>query len=148
MNLLQKYPFLAKLLSPFRRSQQKTATEIILALCASGAANSFRIAAEMSQAKRNLQLASAVNKFYRFLRNPRFDDWLLSEQLFAVFAERKRIILSLDWTSWHDRFSLLVASVAVDKRAVPSQSRQFTNISWRVRKTYGRKPFYDFAPTA
>jgi hypothetical protein len=118
MNYLQKYPFLRKLLSPFRLSQQKTCAEILVALCEAGAANSFLIAGRMSSTGK-LQLPSAVNKFYRFLRNPRFDDWLLSEQLFSLFAERRRIVLSLDWTAWHDRFSLLVASVSVDKRAVP-----------------------------
>ena len=118
MNFLQKYPFLAQLLSPFRVSQQKTAAQIIAALCEAGAANSFLIAAKMS-ARGELQLPSAVNKFYRFLRNERFDNWLLSEQLFSLFAERRRIILSLDWTTWHDSFSLLVASIAVEKRACP-----------------------------
>ena len=118
MNFLKKYPFLQKLLSPFRLSQQKTAAEIILGLCEAGAANSFLIAGKIS-AKSGIQLQSALNKLYRFLKNPRFDDWLLSEQLFGLFAERKRIVLSLDWTTWHDRFSLLVASVAVERRAVP-----------------------------
>lgn len=118
MNFLQKYPFLQNLLSPFRRSQQKTAAEIIVALCEAGAANSFSIAGRIS-ANQEIQLQSALNKLYRFLKNPRFSDWLLTEQLFSLFAERKRILLSLDWTAWDDRFSLLVASVAVDKRAVP-----------------------------
>lgn len=118
MNFLQKYPFLQNLLSPFRRSQQKTAAQIIVALCEAGTANSFQIAGRIS-ANQEIQLQSALNKFYRFLKNARFSDWLLTEQLFSLFAERKRIVLSLDWTSWHNRFSLLVASVAVDKRAVP-----------------------------
>ena len=98
MNFLQKYPFLQNLLSPFRVSQQKTAAEIITALCEAGAANSFQIAGRISVNKQ-IQLQSALNKLYRFLKNPRFDDWLLSEQLFSLFAERKRIVLSLDWTS-------------------------------------------------
>jgi hypothetical protein len=94
---------LQKLLSPFRFSQQKTAAEIIAALCEAGAANSFLIAGKIS-AKSGIQLQSALNKLYRFLKKPHFDDWLLSEQLLSLFAERKRIVLSLDWTSWHERF--------------------------------------------
>jgi hypothetical protein len=121
--LSSKYPFLRKLLNPFRRSQQKTAAQIIAVLCEAGAANSFLIASKMYP-HGELQLPSAVNKFYRFLRNERFDDWLLSEQLFSLFAEWRRIVLSLDWTSWHDGFSLLVASIAVEKRAIPVASRQ------------------------
>lgn len=118
MNFLKKYPFLAELLSPFRLSQQKTAAQIIVALCEAGAANSFMIAGKIS-ADSTIQLQSALNKLYRFLRNPRFDDWLLTEQLFALFAERKRIVLSLDWTNWGERFSLLAASVAVERRSIP-----------------------------
>lgn len=118
MNFLKKYPFLQQLLSPFRLSQQKTCAEVIAALCEAGAANSFLIAGKIS-ANSGIQLQSAVNKLYRLLKNPHFDDWLLSEQLFRLFAERKRIILSLDWTAWGERFSVLTASVAVEKRAVP-----------------------------
>jgi hypothetical protein len=33
MNLLKKYPILTNLLSPFRRSQQKTVISIIAARC-------------------------------------------------------------------------------------------------------------------
>ena len=106
MNFLNKYPFLAKLLSPFRLSQQKTCAQVITGLCEAGAANSFLIAGEISS-QSQIQLQSALNKFYRFLKNPRFDDWLLTEQLFAMFSERRRIVLSLDWTHWHDEFSLL-----------------------------------------
>ena len=73
MNFLQKYPFLRKLLSPFRLSQQKTAAEILVALCEAGAANSFLIAGKISVNKQ-IQLQSALNKLYRFLKNPRFDD--------------------------------------------------------------------------
>lgn len=53
------------------------------------------------------------------MRNERFDNWLLSEQLFRFFAHRRQIVLSLDWTSWGERFSVLTASVAVEKRALP-----------------------------
>ena len=88
MNFLKKYPFLKYLLSPFRLSQQKTATEIIVALCETGAANSLLIAGKISVGS-GIQLQSAVNKLYRFLKNPRFDDWLLSKQLFGLFAERE-----------------------------------------------------------
>jgi hypothetical protein len=118
MNLDKQYPILVKLLSPFRRSQQKTCLAIVAALLEAAQANSFMIAAKLSVLS-GVGLPSAVNRFYRFLRNERFDNWLLSERLFSFFAHRKRIVLSLDWTSWDERFSVLTASVAVDKRAIP-----------------------------
>lgn len=118
MNLKVKYPILMKLLRPFRRSQQKTCLAIVSALLEAAQANSFAIASELAQ-QSEIQLASAVNRLYRFLRNERFDDWLLTEQLFKFFSARKRIVLCLDWTSWGERFSLLVASVAIEKRSIP-----------------------------
>ncbi len=118
MNLETKYPILVKLLTPFRRSQQKTCLAVVSALLEAAQANSFAIASELAQ-QGEIQLASAVNRFYRFLRNERFDDWLLTEQLFSFFAERKTIVLCLDWTSWGERFSVLTASVCVERRSIP-----------------------------
>jgi hypothetical protein len=118
MNLEKQYPILMKLLSPFRRSQQKTCLAVLAALLAAAEANTFQIAARLSS-QSGITLPSAINRFYRFLRNERFDNWLLTERLFAFFAHRRTIILSLDWTSWGERFSVLTASVAVEKRSIP-----------------------------
>lgn len=118
MNLLKKYPILVDLLSPFRRSQQKTVISIIAALCEVAQANSLAIASALS-GQSEIQLGSALTKFYRFLRNERFDNWLLTEQLINIFAERKKVVLCLDWTKWQDKFSLLVASICVEKRSLP-----------------------------
>lgn len=118
MNLESKYPILVKLLRPFRRSQQKTCLAVVSAILEAAQANSFAIASELAN-QSEIQLASAVNRFYRFLRNERFDDWLLTEQLFSFFAERKRIVLCLDWTAWGEKFSVLAASVAVERRSIP-----------------------------
>lgn len=118
MNLIRKYPILVSLLSPFRKSQQKTVIAIVSAICEAAQANSFAIAAALSN-QSEIQLGSALNRLYRFLRNERFDNWLLTERLLSLFAERKRVFLCLDWTKWQDKFSLLVASVCVEKRSLP-----------------------------
>lgn len=118
MNLEKQYPILVNLLSVFRRSQQKTCLAVVAALLEAAQANTFLIAARLSE-QSGIGLPSAVNRFYRFLRNERFDNWLLTEQLFSFFADRKRIVLSLDWTWWGERFSVLSASVSVEKRAIP-----------------------------
>jgi hypothetical protein len=85
VNLQVKYPILMKLLTPFRRSRQKTCLAIISALLEVAQANSFAIASELAN-QSEIQLDSAVNRFYRFLRNERFDDWLLTEQLLRLFS--------------------------------------------------------------
>lgn len=117
MNLEKQYPILVRLLSVFCKSHQKTCLAIVSALLEAAQANSFGIAARLS-VQSGIGLPSAVNRFYRFLRNDRFDNWFLTERLFSFFSHRKRIILALDWTSWGERFSVLTASVAVEKRSI------------------------------
>lgn len=118
MNLETKYPILVKLLRPFRRSQQTTCLAIVSAMLEAAQANTFQIASALAT-QSGIGLPSAVNRFYRFLRNERFDNWLLTERLFAFFADRRHLILCLDWTAWGERFSVLTASVCVEKRSVP-----------------------------
>ena len=140
MNLDKQYPILVNLLSVFRRSQQKTCLAIVAALLEAAPANSFGIAAKLSM-QSGIGLPSAVNRFYRFLRNDRFDNWLLSERLFSFFSNRKRIILSLDWTAWGERFSVLTASVAVEKRSIPVAVSAVKKRRWHGRRICGKKLF-------
>ena len=48
MNPLRRYPSLSSLLSPFRRSQQKTWAALVAALCQAAQAASFAIAGHLS----------------------------------------------------------------------------------------------------
>lgn len=119
MNPLGRYPVLSTLLSPFRRSQQKTCAALIAALCQCAQASSFAIAGQLA-CLTDVQFGSALTRLYRFLRNPRFDDWLLTEQMLRLLGARPGpLLLALDWTCWHDRFSLLTASACVGTRSIP-----------------------------
>ena len=122
MNPLRRYPVLASLLRPFRLSQQKTCAALIAALCQAAQASSFAIAGQLSVLT-DVELGSALTRLYRFLRNPRFDDWLLTEQMLRLLADRRgRLLLTLDWTCWQDRFSVLTASVCTGTRSIPVAS--------------------------
>jgi hypothetical protein len=119
MNPLGRYPVLSSLLSPFRRSQQKTCAAVVAALCQAAQASSFAIAGQLS-CLTDVQLGSALTRLYRFLRNDRFDNWLLTEQLLRLLGgRRKRLLLALDWTAWQERFSVLTASVCASTRSIP-----------------------------
>lgn len=119
MNPLRRYPVLASLLRPFRRSQQKTCAALVAALCQCAQASSFAIAGQLSGLT-EVQFGSALTRLYRFLRNDRFDNWLLTEQLLRLLGGRQqRLLLALDWTAWQDRFSVLTASVCTDTRSLP-----------------------------
>ena len=119
MNPLRQYPILSSLLRPFRRSQQKTCTALVAALCQAAQASSFAIAGQLA-CLTQVQFGSAVTRLYRFLRNERFDNWLLTEQMLCLLAQPdKSLLLALDWTCWQDRFSVLTASVCTGTRSIP-----------------------------
>ena len=119
MNPLRHYPILSTLLRPFRLSQQKTCATLVIALCQAAQASSFALAGQLS-CLTSVQLGSALTRLYRFLRNERFDNWLLTERMLAVLAQtNKRLLLALDWTAWQDRFTVLTASVCVGTRSIP-----------------------------
>ena len=119
MNPLRCYPVLSSLLSPFRRSQQKTCAALVAALCQAAQASSFAIAGQLS-CLTSVQFGSALTRLYRFLRNERFDNWLLTEQLLRLLGTRQQpLVLALDWTAWRDRFSVLTAAACVGTRAIP-----------------------------
>jgi len=117
MNPLRCYPVLSSLLRPFRRSQQKTCAALVAALCQAAQASSFAIAGQLA-CLTDVQLGSALNRLYRFLRNDRFDDWLLTEQLLRLLGPGP-LLLALDWTAWQDRFSVLTAAVCAGTRSIP-----------------------------
>ncbi len=62
------------------------------ALSQSVQASSFAIAGQLS-CLTEVQFGSALTRLYRFLRNERFDNWLLTEQMLAVrFSHTSRLI--------------------------------------------------------
>ena len=122
MNPLTRYPVLSSLLRPFRRSQQKTCAALVAALCQAAQASSFAIAGHLS-CLTEVQFGSALTRLYRFLRNERFDNWLLTEQMLRLVGkDQKCLLLALDWTCWQDRFSVLTASACIGTRSIPVAS--------------------------
>jgi len=69
---MKKYPFLSPLLSPFEKRHQKTLALVIAAIATTAQARSFAIATTMARWL-GTRLDSAVNRFYRLLRNARVD---------------------------------------------------------------------------
>lgn len=119
MNPLGRYPVLSTLLRPFRRSQQKTCAALVAALCQAAQASSFAIAGQLA-CLTDVQFGSALTRLYRFLRNDRFDNWLLTEQLLRLLGPGPGpLLLALDWTCWQENFSLLTASACTGARSIP-----------------------------
>jgi hypothetical protein len=65
------------MLSPFRRSQQKTLALVIAAMVERARANSVAVAGHLA-VELGTQLGSALIRFYRLLRHPRIEDQRLT----------------------------------------------------------------------
>jgi hypothetical protein len=120
-----RYPILQTVLSPFRRSQQKTLALVIAAIAERAQATSVTIAGHVA-VELGTQLGSALTRFYRLLRNPRTDEQLLTGQLLQLLGHGPRLLLALDWTEWHHDLRMLVAAVVVGCRAIPVQTAAFS----------------------
>jgi hypothetical protein len=120
-----RYPILQRVLSPFRRSQQKTLALVIAAIVEQAQATSVVIAGHMA-VELGTQLGSALTRFYRLLRNPRLDEQLLTAQLLPLLGRGQQLLIALDWTEWHHDLRMLVAAVVVGCRAIPVQAAAFS----------------------
>jgi hypothetical protein len=116
----KRYPFLSTLLDPFWRRHRKTVGLIIGAIAVTGQARSFAIATTLARWL-GTRLDSAVNRFYRLLRNTRVDYLLFSERWVGLLARspERHLLIAIDWTEWHHGLRLLVAAVVAGKRAIP-----------------------------
>lgn len=120
MNPERTYPFLRHLLSPFHKARRKTLGLVIAAIAATGQARSFAIATTLS-AWLGTRLDSAVNRFYRLLRNQRVDYLDFATRWLDLLARRpdRHVLIAVDWTEWHHELRLLVGAMVSGKRAIP-----------------------------
>lgn len=121
---MTQYPMLKSLLSPFRRSQQKTLALVMAAIAEVAQAASLAVAGHLAVGL-GIQLGSALNRVYRLLRNPRIDDQVLTAQLLRLLGAGRRLLIAMDWTEWHHPLKMLLASVVVGCRAIPVQVAVF-----------------------
>lgn len=123
----KKYPVLRPLLSPFRGSQQKTLALFIASIAEVAQACSLQVASHLAL-QVGIQLGSALNRFYRLLRNPRIDDQKLTSGLLRLLANGgQSLLIAIDWTKWHNPWQMLLASVVLGCRAIPVQSEVTSN---------------------
>jgi hypothetical protein len=99
---------------------------VLSGILESTSARSTAVASCLSRWLR-IHFASALNRFYRLLRNHRIDDLLLTKQHLALLARAlgRKLLVCVDWTEWHEDMRMLVASVVADRRALPVQTAAF-----------------------
>lgn len=128
----KKYPILARLLSPYCKRHRKTLGLVTAAITTAGQARSLAIATTMV-AWLGVRLGSALQRFYRLLKNRRIDDTALVATLAQALCRNpeRHLLIPIDWTEWHHGLRLLVASVVLGKRGVPLFSQAFAQRIWR-----------------
>jgi hypothetical protein len=127
MDPARSYPILQPLLSPFRKSQRKTLGLVLVAIVSVGQARSFALAMWIQGQLGLGHLQSAINRFYRLLRNPRIVDADLTAQLLALLARGRdrHLLVAVDWTEWHHGLRMLVGAVVAGRRAIPALCAAF-----------------------
>jgi hypothetical protein len=134
----RRYPFLAELLSPFWKRHRKTLALVIAAIAVTGQARSFAIATTLARWL-GTRLDSAVNRFYRLLRNARVDYTQFVSQWATLLARRQgRLLIAIDWTEWHHELRMLVAAVVAGHRAIPLYAQAFQRLI-RLRSQNSRE---------
>lgn len=143
MDPYKKYPFLSSLLSPFEKRHQKTLSVVIAAIAVTGQARSFAIATTLARWTR-IRLDSAVNRFYRLLRNDRVDELTMVSQWAQHLCRgrQRELLVPIDWTEWHRDLRMLAAAAVVGKRAVPLMVRVYEKVT-RIRSQNSKEN--DFA---
>lgn len=122
---LKRYPVLAALFRPFRRSQQKTLARVVAALAETATTASFALAAQVA-AQQGIQVRSALRQLQRLLANPRIRMHTLTVELLRLLAHgQPRLLLALDWTAWPGERTVLVAAALVGTRALPVRAAAF-----------------------
>jgi hypothetical protein len=120
VNPEKEYPFLTTLLSAFRKTRRTTLGLMIAAIAATGQARSFAIATTVA-AWLGIRLDSAVNRFYRLLRNDKVDYAELATRWLDLLVRRgdRQALIAIDWTEWHRDLRLLVAALVTGRRGIP-----------------------------
>jgi hypothetical protein len=121
MRPLRRYPSLPVLFSPCRRSQQQTLALVIAAMAERAQASSVAVAGHLA-VELGTPLGRALTRFYRLRRHPRLDDHQLTAPWLRRLGHGQRLLIALNWTTWHHDLRLSVATVVVGCRAIPVQA--------------------------
>lgn len=112
---------------------------VIAAITATGQARSFAIATTL-MGWLGTRLDSAVNRFYRLLRNDRVDYTRFVTQWSRLLVRNpeRHLLVAVDWTEWHHELRMLVAAVVAGKRAIPLYAQAFERLI-RLRSQNARE---------
>lgn len=125
--LEKRYRLLRQLAKGLHKAQANALVAVAQGLIGCGQMRSFALAGALAQAT-GVHFKSALQRFYRWVHNPRLDDlacWsALAERVLAHAGRRP--LVAVDWTEWHSNLRVLSAAVCVGSRAVPVLVQAFS----------------------
>jgi hypothetical protein len=127
MNRLESYKLIWSVAKNLHRSQAKTLVVMVICLVDSGKMRSFDIAHAMAD-RFAVLFKSAIQRFYRFIHNRKLDDIKVWSEMadHVLMSVGRKLVVSIDWTEWHDHLRVLVASACVGRRAIPIFAQTFS----------------------
>jgi len=121
------YRFLWATAKNLHRSQAKSLIAVVICLVTCGRMRSFDIA-QAIKARFGGKLKSALQRFYRLVRNTKLDDLKVWSPIahHVLCAAGRVMTISVDWTEWHDELRVLTAAVSIGRRAIPIYAQTFS----------------------
>lgn len=125
--LEKRYRLLSEFARGLHKTQAKTLVAVVRSLIGSGQVRSFAIAGVLSEST-GVRFKSALQRFYRWVHNPKLDDLALWSALAdrLLSGGRRQSLVAVDWTEWHSGLRVLAAAVCVDSRALPVLVQAFS----------------------
>jgi hypothetical protein len=122
----ESYRFLWTTAKNLHRAQAKSLVAVVLGLVTCGRMRSFDIAQSIKTLF-GKTLAAALQRFYRFIRNPKLDDLKVWSPIahHVLCAAGRIMTISVDWTEWHKDKRVLTAAVGIGRRAIPIFAQTF-----------------------
>lgn len=123
----KRYRLLREFAKGLRKTHAKTLLVVARALIGCGQMRSFALAGQLARGS-GIRFKSALQRFYRWVHNDRFDDLACWSALAARLAEAggRRLLVAVDWTEWSHDMRILNAGLCVDSRAIPVLVQAFS----------------------
>lgn len=127
MKQYESYRLIWSVAKNIHRSQAKTLVVMVIGLVDTGKMRSFDIAHALAD-RFSVKFKSAIQRFYRFVKNRKLDDLKVWSEIadHVLRSAGKKLVISVDWTEWHEKLRVLTASACVGRRAIPILAQTFS----------------------
>lgn len=123
----ESYKLIWSVAKNLHRSQAKVLLAMVICLMDARKMRSFDIAHALTE-RFAVKFKSGIQRFYRFIHNRKMDDLKVWAGIagHVLASIRGKLVISIDWTEWHEELRVLSASVCMGNRAIPILAQTFS----------------------